>query len=234
MLPVNCCRSLNIVLRDNRLRSAVVEEGGRKEQTERGFRSVVAHSSPLRLLGGAASGASAASSRARTAQAATSPSQREALQLLQRCVDAHGPSDAPTACVQSDSMRSSSMRRLSVPSEPQVSAHKACSFPFTLDVSPSRLSHMSLYGEVEPLQQGTGELQRSGGVTFYLFVSLGVVQGGLRRGERVFNCSSDNGFCSCARGALSHAVQNGKGGNCCTSLLNHGRGDDTNSSRFGG
>lgn len=120
MLPVNCCRSLNIVLRDNRLRSAVVEEGGRKEQTERGFRSVVAHSSPLRLLGGAASGASAASSRARTAQAATSPSQREALQLLQRCVDAHGPSDAPTACVQSDSMRSSSMRRLSVPSEPQV------------------------------------------------------------------------------------------------------------------
>lgn len=86
MLLVNCCRSLNFVHGTRtaagfRPRSSGKEKRKRKRDrfpvSQSPARSV-AHSSPLCLLGGAASGASAESSRARTAQAASSGLQREA------------------------------------------------------------------------------------------------------------------------------------------------------------
>lgn len=87
-LDATAGESLSIVkyrlstLHNSRLLSTIVKEGEKKEK-ERPVSSQsparsVAHSSPLRLLGGAASGASAESSRARTAQAASSGLQREA------------------------------------------------------------------------------------------------------------------------------------------------------------
>ena len=84
MLLVNYCHSLNIVHGDCAagFPSTVVKEGEKKEKEKRVSSQFparsVAHSSPLCLLGGAASGASAESSRARTAQAASSGLQREA------------------------------------------------------------------------------------------------------------------------------------------------------------